>query len=118
MKGIGVGMTVDDLIKRDIFKIINIGADTNQIISKPFCCDLLSIAMSKAPSNSAWVTVMGNVNTLAVATLTDIACIILAEGSVLDSATLEKAKAQKITVLSTEGAIFDTALTVYQLLHD
>ena len=36
--------------------------------------------MSKAPENGAWVTVMGNKNTLAVASLADVSCIILAEG--------------------------------------
>ena len=34
-------------------------------LSKVFCCDLLSIAMSKAPADGVWVTVMGNKNTLA-----------------------------------------------------
>ena len=42
-------------------------------VSKVFCCDLLSIAMGKAPADGVWVTVMGNKNTLAVATLTDTA---------------------------------------------
>jgi len=111
-------MTVQDLIEKNIFNVINIGEDLDQIISEPFCCDLLSIAMSRAPANSAWATVMGNINTLAVATLTEVACIILAEGAVLDNIALEKAKSQKITVLSTEESIFDAALTVYQLLHD
>ena len=44
----------------------------------PFCCDLLSVAMGKAPAGCAWVTVMGNMNTLAVATLADAACGIAA----------------------------------------
>ena len=48
-------------------------------ISKLFCCDLLSIAMGKLPENSAWVTVMANINTLAVAMLAEAACIIFAE---------------------------------------
>src|SRR5699024_3555956 len=39
-------------------------------LSKVFCCDLLSIAMGKAPADGVWVTVMGNKNTLAVASLT------------------------------------------------
>ncbi len=115
---IGVNMTVQRLIENEIFKVINIGEDLEQKISTPFCCDLLSVAMSKAPVNSAWVTVMGNINTLAVATLTDIACIILAEGAVLDATALEKAKIQKITVLCTEESIFNAALAVYQLIND
>ena len=60
-------------------------------ISRIFCCDLLSIAMSRAPADGVWVTVMGNRNTLAVASLTDTACVVLAEGTVLDEGTLSKA---------------------------
>ncbi len=110
-------MTVQDLIKKEVFKVINVGENLDKVISKPFCCDLLSIAMGKAPADSAWVTVMGNINTLAVAALTDIACIVLAEGAVLDIPALDKAKNQKITVLATDKPIFDASLMVYEMLH-
>ena len=83
-------------------------------ISKVFCCDLLSIAMGKAPADGVWVTVMGNRNTLAVASLTDTACIVLAEGVSLDEATLEKAREEGIAVLSTDLPVFDAALKIYQ----
>ncbi len=110
-------MTLQELINKEIFKVINIGENLDKVISKPFCCDLLSFAMSKAPADSVWVTVMGNVNTLAVAALADIACIILAEGVVLDIPAQNKAKEQKITVLSTDKPIFDTSLMVYHMLY-
>ena len=110
-------MTVGELIERGKFNVLNQGDDLEKEITTPFCCDLLSIAMSKAPAKAVWVTVMGNVNTLAVARLADIPCIILAEGTRLDNIAWEKAKDQKITVLNTEDPIFDTALTVYQWLH-
>lgn len=83
-------------------------------ISKVFCCDLLSIAMSKAPEGGVWVTVMGNKNTLAVATLTDTACIILAEGVTLDEGTLIQAEKEGIAILTTELPVFDMALEVYE----
>ncbi|HJB83779.1 MAG TPA: hypothetical protein H9711_11570 [Candidatus Mediterraneibacter intestinavium] len=83
-------------------------------ISRVFCCDLLSIAMGKAPADGVWVTVMGNRNTLAVASLTDTACIILAEGVSLDEETLKKAREEGIAVLSTDLPVFDAALKVYQ----
>ncbi len=110
-------MTVQELIQKNVFKVINTGENLDKVISGPFCCDLLSIAMGKAPVNSAWVTVMGNVNTLAVAALTDISCIILAEGAVLDVPAQNKAREQKITVLSTDKPIFDASLMVYKMLH-
>ncbi len=83
-------------------------------ISKVFCCDLLSIAMGKAPSDSVWVTVMGNKNTLAVASLADVACIVLAEGVALDEGTLKKAEEEGIAVLSTDLPVFDIALEIHE----
>ena len=110
-------MKVLELIQDGSFKVLNEGNNSDREISVPYCCDLLSVAMGRMPANSAWVTVMGNVNTLAVATLADAACIILAEGSQLDDPALNKAKQQEITVLWTELPIFEAALTVYQKLH-
>lgn len=83
-------------------------------ISKIFCCDLLSIAMGKAPTDSVWVTVMGNKNTLAVAALADVACIVLAEGIGMDEGTLTKAEEEGIAIISTELPIFDISLEIYK----
>lgn len=88
--------------------------DPTREISKVFCCDLLSIAMGKAPANSVWVTVMGNKNTLAVATLADVACIVLAEGIGMDEGTLEKAEEEGIAILATELPVFDIALEIHE----
>lgn len=109
-------MTINDLLKQQPLTMISEG-DTSREISQVFCCDLLSVAMSKAPADCAWVTVMGNVNTLAVASLSDAACVILAEGTVLEDAVIEKAKMQGITVLATGEPVFDTALAIHQQLN-
>ncbi len=103
-------MKVSDLNKFDEFSLLSDDKDTE--ITGVFCCDLLSIAMGKAPSGSAWVTVMANVNTLAVASLTDVACIILAEGTTFDSTLIDKAKEEGIAVYKTDLPIFDAALLV------
>ena len=110
-------MTIQQLIDSNLFETVNIGEETEREITTPFCCDLLSIAMGRAQAGCAWVTVMVNMNTLAVATLADAACIIMAEGTALDEVALKKAKDQDITVLSTELPVFDAALKVYQRLH-
>ena len=88
--------------------------DPQRELSRVFCCDLLSIAMGKAPADGVWVTVMGNRNTLAVASLTDTACIVLAEGVSLDEGTLAKAEEEGIAVFSTDLPSFDIALEIYQ----
>ena len=108
-------MTVQELIDRKMFQEINIGDDTGRIITKPFCCDLLSIVMGRAHQPRR-ATVMGNLNTLAVAALTDAACVILAEGAALDEAAVKRAAVEGITVLRTEEPVFDAALRISQLL--
>lgn len=110
-------MTVKELAECQKFKVINLGENLEREITKPFCCDLLSIAMGRAPEGSAWVTVMGNINTLAVASLADVACVIMAEGAVLDDMAAQKAIQQEITVLATEEPIFEAALEVYGMMH-
>ncbi|MCR5323904.1 MAG: hypothetical protein K6E85_11615 [Lachnospiraceae bacterium] len=110
-------MTVRDLVETNIFSVLNI-ADDSREITKVFCCDLLSVAMSKAPVGGCWITVMGNINTLAVASLTDCACVILAEGTLLDDSVIEKAKQQEITLLKTEMPIFEAGIEVYNMLSN
>lgn len=109
-------MTVRELICEGGFRVISPGDREDRKVDTVFCCDLLSVAMGRAPSGCAWVTVMGNMNTLAVASLTDVACVILAEGAVLDEAAEKKAREQGIAVLATEEPIFETALDIYKRL--
>lgn len=107
-------MTVKDLINKNLFTLVNEGTDTDRMISKPYCCDLLSIAMSSAPADGIWFTVMANMNTLAVASLTETACIVLSSGTALDEAALARAKSEGITVFRTELPIFDAAVLFYE----
>lgn len=110
-------MTVKELADSQVFELLNLGEDPEREITKPFCCDLLSVAMGKAPAGCAWVTVMGNMNTLAVAALADAACIVMAEEAVLDEMAMKKAVDQEITVFKTDLPIFDAALKIYERLH-
>lgn len=109
-------MTVRELMVDGGFEVINAGAVPERPVTKPFCCDLLSFAMSRAPEGCVWVTVMNNMNTLAVAALTDAACVIMAEGALLDDEAKKKAKLEGITVLRTSQPIFETALGIDQMI--
>ncbi|NLP17113.1 MAG: hypothetical protein GX379_08755 [Clostridiales bacterium] len=112
-------MRLGSLIKElSEFEILNEGSDPDREVTVPYCCDLLSISMGRMPSGAAWVTVMANINALAVATLAEAACIILAEGSNLDEPAMIKAKEKGITVLRTNLPVFDAALIIYNKLND
>ena len=64
-------------------------------VDKPFlgvyAGDFLSRAMSRVEYDCIWVTIMANVNVVAVATLTEPAAIVLAEDVVLQEDALKAA---------------------------
>lgn len=70
--------------------------------------DLLSRAMSHVEAGNLWITIMSNINVIAVASLTEAAAVILAEDVELVPEALEAAREKEITVLS-------SPLTVYEL---
>ncbi|MDO5560061.1 MAG: hypothetical protein Q4F95_10745 [Oscillospiraceae bacterium] len=111
-------MTPSQLADKLEYRIINMDKTDEKQIAGPFCCDLLSLAMSRLPAGCAWVTVMANINTLAVASLTDAACIVLAENAVLDDAAVSKACEQQITVLCSDKPVFETSLEIYEAVND
>ncbi len=104
-------MTVYDLLKNEHFSPL-ICPEADREITGCYIGDLLSWVMGKASSGDAWITIMSNINTLAVATLTDVACVILAEGVTLEDEVLEAAKNKEINVITTKLSAYEAALIV------
>ncbi len=81
-----------------------------------YCGDLLSWVMSRAKSGDAWVTIMTNINVVAVASLTDCACVILAENAEVEPQVIEKARSQGINLLVSEKDSFSLCAHIGSLL--
>ena len=112
-------MMIQTLADSKLFEVLYVSEDaTEKEMSGVYCCDLLSIAMTKVPAGAAWVTVMSNLNTLAVASLTEAACVILAEDVAVEEAVLERAKQQGICLFRTKQPVFEAALAVYTLCKE
>ncbi len=77
--------------------------------------DLLSLAMSKVQAGNVWITIQTNINIAAVASLTDAACIIIADGLVPDDATVNKANVQDIIILSSEMSAYELAIKLSEM---
>lgn len=77
-----------------------------------YCCDLLSHVMGQMLENTCWCTVMGNINTVAVATLTEAACVVLCHDIPATPEMLRRAEENGITLLSTGLSQFDAAVTI------
>jgi len=106
-------MTVHGL--SEALPLTTVNNEEDRPVTGVFCCDLLSVAMAKAPEDSAWITVIGNANTIAVATLTDVSCIILAEGYSFDDNAISAAKG-KVALLCSDKPSYETAASIGALL--
>lgn len=104
-----------EIAKTLSFKVLSEGSAQRDVESV-YCCDLLSLVMSRAKADCAWITVMCNINAVGVASLTDSACIVLSEGMEFDSQTLEKAVSEGICVLSTELDSFSAGKAIDALI--
>ena len=102
-------MTVNDLCSKDGFSPITL-PEGDRAINGVYIGDLLSWVMGKAQCDNAWITIMSNINTLAVATLTDVACVILAEGVTLEDDVKNAAEQKGINVIASQYSAYDTAL--------
>ena len=74
--------------------------------------DLLSWVMGRASSDNAWITIMSNINVVAVATLADVGCVILAEGVTPDAELVKVAEAKGVTILTSPLSSYETALRI------
>lgn len=110
-------MTPIEFAEKYHLKIINQGDGNERTINGVYCCDLLSIVMGRAKSDDAWITVMGNMNSVAVAVLSDVACIILSEGIPMDKEGLFKAQAQNICILSSELPTYELTKHLTEFLN-
>lgn len=90
--------------------------DGEREISGVYIGDLLSWVMGRAKVDDAWITIMSNINIVAVASLADVACIILAEGVQLDRAVTETANAKGVNILSCSMPAYEAAKTFFEKL--
>ncbi|MBR2338887.1 MAG: hypothetical protein IKA63_05425 [Clostridia bacterium] len=108
-------MTVAELQAALSLEVL-VEGDMTREVSGGYCGDLLSWVMGRARSGDAWITVMGNVNAIAVCVLADTACLILSDASPLDDAARARAQAEEIPVLRSDKNTYTLAVELSRLL--
>lgn len=102
-------MTVKELAEKIGLSFVTAENLRSKEVRGCYIGDLLSWVMGRAEGMSAWITIMNNVNIVAVAALTDVSCIILAEGVTVADDVKEKAESQNVTILSSEKTAYELA---------
>ena len=108
-------MTVEKLAEVLGFEVLCLPDPTREVRGG-YAGDLLSWVMGRLDADAAWVTIMSNVNIVAVATLADPACIILSEGVAPDEGVLARAEQQGINLLSAKKSTFSVCAELSSVL--
>ena len=78
-----------------------------------YVCDLLSWVMARGQAGMAWVTVQTHMNVVAVATLMEMAAVIVPEGISVPEDVLDRAAGEGIAVLSSEKTAYELCGLMY-----
>ena len=108
-------MTVENFAKLSGFEIVTMPSP-DSLIEGAYVGDLLSWVMGKAGEGNIWVTIMTNVNIVAVAMLREISAIVLAEDVSLDAEVAEAARLKGINVLRTPLTSYEAAKTISEII--
>lgn len=108
-------MTVNELAQQ-LNLTVHAMPDGDREVTGVYIGDLLSWVMGRAGADQAWITIMSNRNIVAVATLADTACILLAEGVVPDEGVAQLAEEKGINLLTANQGAYETALALSKLL--
>lgn len=87
--------------------------DTNVVDG--YSCDLLSWVMANGKKNGIWITVQTHTNIVAVASLLELAGIIIPNSIPIDPKTLQKAEEEGVAILSSDMNTFELSGVLYQL---
>ena len=109
-------MTVNELIEKMNLTVFSGENNLDTEIKGGYVSDLLSDVMGFAQEGNVWVTLQTHKNVIAIASLKELACVVLVKGNKPDEDMLEQAKEEDIPVLGSEEQTFEVAGRIYELL--
>ena len=99
-------MTLENLIALTGAKNMTPGLPLDTQVSCGYTCDLLSWVMAHSKQGMAWITVQTHMNVIAVASLMEMAAVIIPEGIQMEEPSLEKAREEGVAVLQSDKTAF------------
>ncbi len=111
-------MTVSELIQQLNLTVFAGEKNIDTTITGGYTSDLLSDVMGFADAGNVWITLQTHKNIMAVASLKEVAAIILVKGFKPDEDTLAQAQEEGIPLLGTSEETFNITGKIYRLLNE
>ena len=109
-------MTVQELKEKLNLKVISGQKGLNRVIEGGYTSDLLSDVMGNAEMGQCWITLQTHKNIMAIASLKDLACIVLVKDLKPNQDTIEQSNEEGIPILTTSKEAFEITGEIYALL--
>ena len=110
-------MTVNDIVKMLDLEVFCGKQGLTNPITGGYTSDLLSDVMGHADEGNIWITLQTHKNIMAIASLKDLAAIILVKGLKPEKDTLEKSNEEGIPILGSRTESFEISGKVFNLLQ-
>ena len=110
-------MKVQELVDKLGLKVLSGANGLDREIDGCYISDLLSDVMGNAMEGNIWITLQTHKNVMAVASLKELACIILVKDLMPNAETIEQSNDDGLPVLQTSLPTYEIAGLVYNLLH-
>jgi predicted transcriptional regulator len=111
-------MRVSDLIRECNLKLFSGETGIENEITGGYVSDLLSDVMGFSKEGEVWVTLQTHQNVVAVASLKDLAAIVMVKGFEPEPDTLIHSNEEGIPILGTNMSTFEISGKIYQLLRN
>jgi hypothetical protein len=108
-------MRLEQLISELGLQKVTYFEDNPKEVTRAYTSDLLSDVIANSKKDYIWITLQTHVNITAVASLKELAAIIIVLNKEIDTDTIEKANKEKINIFKTGMNAFEVSGKLYEL---
>ena len=108
-------MKLTELIEKLNLDVRSAKAGLEREVTGGYASDLLSDVLANSKEGNIWVTLQVHHNIVAVASMKDLAGVILVNGREPEEETVEKAEAENLVIMVTEMPTFELVGRLYSL---
>ncbi|MDR2408019.1 MAG: serine kinase [Bacteroidales bacterium] len=109
-------MKVKELIEKANLKVFSAEKGLDNDITGGYTSDLLSDVMGHAEAGNVWITLQTHKNIMAIASLKELAAIVLVKGYEPNEDTLLQSIEENIPILGTDAETFEISGIIYNLI--
>jgi predicted transcriptional regulator len=108
-------MKLQEIVKELSLEVRCAAHNLDKQVSGGYASDLLSDVMANSKKDNIWITLQIHQNIVAVASLKDLAGVIIVNGREPEEEALKKAEEENIPIMLTELPTFEVAGRLYKL---